>query len=155
MPMPVPQDDVVCRFIDPLHWSEREGGPKENAFKPPLGERLSVWHEGRLSENESTIQDLKIKGLSKHGHVCHNAMAYHEVAKEASTVTEENPRPVEIKVELEFRPEDEFVDPPWRKWAQAHCQVEAVIGPQRLTGRFHRLMAARSKHATPPPQFAK
>lgn len=153
--MPVPPDDVVCRFIDPLHWVKRDRCPAETAFKPPKEKDLSVWHEGLLEEHGASVDELKIKELSEHGHVCHSVREYQEVAREASQDKPKQPRAIKIQVEVEFRPEDEFVDPPWEEWNYAHCQVEATVGPRRLTGRFRKLMAARSKHAIPPPKFAE
>lgn len=153
--MPVPPNDVVCRFIDPIHWIKRDKCPNETAFKPPKEKHLSVWHEGLLQEHNVSVHDLKIEGLSEHGHVCHSVRTYLEVAQEASQDKPKQPRATRIQVEVEFRPEEEFVDLPWRKWDYAHCQVEATVGPQRLTGRFRKLMAARSKHAIPPPVFAE
>jgi hypothetical protein len=154
--MPVPQDDMVCRFINPIHWSKREEGPREGAFRPPEGEHLSVWHEGRLSATKVSIDDLKIEDLSGHGHVCHSTKTYLEVAENSSKPSKEAPKPTPIEIQVEFRPEDADVDMPWREWNYAHCQVEATVGPMQLTRRFHRLMAAKSKkHATSPDKCAE
>ena len=144
--MPVPLDDVVCRFISPMHWSARENGPREGAFKPPSGQAdISVWHQGRLLERNARPEDLLIENLAGFGQALHRARDYTELAIE---VSENSGEPFEVQVE--WRPEDEYVELPWRRWRYAHVQVEAIAGPPQFLRRFRKLLTVNSRVVIPP-----
>ena len=145
--MPVPADDTVCRFIDPIHWSVREGSPRETAFKPRDDEDLSVWHEGILRIEGATLDDLRIGSFEGNGKALHMAGRYLQAAKEASEGAKEE---FKVNIRVEWRTEEEFVEEQWREWAYAHVQVEAIRGPRKFTGRFRKLLAAKSKNTIPP-----
>lgn len=148
--MPVPADEAVCRFIDPIHWSVREKGPRETAFKPKDKEDLSVWHEGSLQDQGATLDDLRVDSLERTGRAFHTAGQYQQLAQDASKDVKEE---LKVEVRIEWRPEDKYVEERWRVWAYAHVQVEAIRGPRKFTGRFRKLLAAKSKNVIPPDEY--
>lgn len=140
--MPVPDDDRVCRFIRPRDWSRRENRPRPGAFKQPS---LSVWHEERLLAQGASLYDLRIEHLVGCGQAYHTAGDYQGLASEAAQ--EEG---IPFQVQIEWRPEDQYVSEPWRAWAYAHIQVEAIEGPDDFLIEFRRLLARRTRFAIPP-----
>ena len=144
--MPVPLDDIVCRFINPTNWSARENGPREGAFKPQRGQaNISVWHNDRLLERDVRLEDLLIENLVGFGQAHHRAEDYTDLARE---VSEKSGEPFEVQVE--WRPEDDHVEPPWRRWRYAHVQVEAIAGPAQFLRRFRKLLTVNSRVVIPP-----
>ena len=150
--MPIPPHDLICRFIAPIHWSKRENGPREGAFKPDLPEQpnvivgLSVWHQNQLATRDVPIEELLIDTLAGFGRVDFRVQEYSDFARQASQAPS---GPFAVRVVL--RPWDIYVDPPWRPWNYAHCQVESIRGPCRFTGRFRKLLAANAKGRAIPP----
>ena len=140
--MPVPEDDVVCRFIRPDDWSIRDNRPRPGAFKQA---ELSVWHKDRLSSQGSTLEDLLIEHLAGYGQAHHAVADYLESAQEA---VEREGTPFQVQVE--WRPEDQYVEEPWRPWRDAHVQVEATEGPRKFLIEFRRLLALNSRFSVPP-----
>ena len=140
--MPVPPDDMVCRFISPMHWSRRENQPREGAFKQ---EGLSVWHQDKLHDHGVALEDLRIENLVGYGQAHRQAGDYTELARQVSENAGEP-----FQVQVEWRPEDEYVDPPWRQWRYAHVQVEAIAGPSQFLRRFRKLLTANSRVVIPP-----
>lgn len=140
--MPVPQEDTLCRFIRPRDWNKGTGRPSQRAFAQP---GLSVWDLERLTEHEVSIDDLRIEHLAGCGQSQHTAEDYARFAVEAAE-SEKTP----FRVSVEWRPEDEYVAEPWRPWAYAHVQVEAVEGPPNFLLEFRRLLALNARHLVPP-----
>ena len=142
--MPVPEDDIVCRFIRPNDWSKRDQRPRPSAFKQAA---LSVWHRDRLRSRNAALEDLRIEQLSGYGQAHHTTGDYLAFADEAEEIEDQ-----QFKVQVEWRPEDQHVDEPWRQWRYAHVQVEAVEGPDKFLVEFRRLLALNSRVAIPPDQ---
>ena len=140
--MPVPEDDVVCRFIRPSDWSTRDQRPRPGAFKQA---GLSVWHRDRLSSRQVRLEDLRIEHLSGCGQAHHVVADYLEFAQEAAR-REETP----FQVQVEWRPEDQYVAEPWRPWRDAHVQVEAVEGPDQFLVEFRRMLALNTRFSVAP-----
>ena len=144
--MPVPSDDLLCRFIRPRDWNSRNTRPKAAAFKQP---DLSVWHIGRLLERDVSLEDLRIGHLAGYGQAHHTVGDYETLASEAAQRTG-----IPFQVAVEWRPEDQYVDEPWRPWAYAHVQVETVEGPANFLSEFRRLLAAYTRYVVPPDYLA-
>ena len=75
--MPVPPDDLLCRFIRPGDWSRRENRPRPGAFKQPA---LSVWHIERLRAQGAAPEDLRLEHLRGCGQAHHTAADYRILA---------------------------------------------------------------------------
>lgn len=116
--MPVPDDDSICRFIRTTDWSTVHNKPKAKSLK---GRELSVWHEGRLLDQGEGLQDLQIESLAGSGQLNLTAGDYLDIAKEVSSRMKTS-----LQVRVEWRSEDQYVKGPWRKWRDAHAQVEIV-----------------------------
>ena len=140
--MPVPPYDILCRFVRPADWSERENRPRPGAFKQAA---LSVWHTGQLQMMRVDLDELRIEHLSGCGQAHHSALDYQELAAQASQTDG-----IPFQVQVEWRPNDDCVNEPWRRWAAAHVQVEATVGPVNFLAQFRRLLAAKTRHAVPP-----
>ena len=140
--MVVPLDDVVCRFVRPSDWSRILKRPKPGAFKQ-VG--LSVWHPDRLEERDATLDDLRIEHLAGYGQAHHTVGDYYRFARKSE---EKDGTP--FRVQVKWRPDDEFVDEPWRQWRYAHIQVETVAGPAQFTVSFRNLLALKTKVAIAP-----
>ena len=140
--MPVPQDDIICRFIRPSDWDKRDNKPSQRAFRQP---GLSVWHIGRLLERDMSVEDLQIEHLVGYGQAHHTDGDYLRFAADAAEA-EGTP----FRVQVEWRPEDHYVAEPWRPWAYAHVQVEAIEGPPNFLLEFRRLLAVNARYVIPP-----
>ena len=142
--MPVPADDIVCRFINPGHntWNPNLNLPKQRAFKQA---NLSVWHRGLLTDCGVVLENLLIDNLAGYGQAHHTAGDYLELALQAARDAN-----VSFQVQVEWRPDDEFVPAPWRRWRYAHVQVEAMTGPADFPLAFRRLLAANARAVVPP-----
>lgn len=140
--MPVPPDDILCRFIRPDDWSSQNGRPRPGAFKQAS---LSVWHKDRLLERQVSLEDLRIGHLTGCGQAHHTAGDYLQLALTAAQ-TEGTP----FQVQVEWRPEDECVEEPWRRWAYAHVQVEATEGPPKFLKEFRWLLTLHTRVVVPP-----
>ena len=140
--MPVPHDDIVCRFIRPQDWSRRDNRPRPGAFKQA---GLSVWHQGRLCERNIALTALCILHLTGYGQALHAAGDYLAIARESALDTG-----LPFQVQVEWRPEDEYVAEPWREWRYAHVQVEATEGPSNFLAEFRDRLAHSTRAAVPP-----
>ena len=141
--MPVPAEDTVCRFIRQQDWNKRDKRPKTQAFKQA---GLSLWHQKRLCDKNILLEELQIENLAGSGQSHHKVGDYLEFA--CRSVTEEGED--SLRVQVEWRPEDEFVMEPWREWRFAHAQVEARRGPKQFTLEFRRLLALNARLNIPP-----
>lgn len=142
--MPVPEGDTVCRFIRHQDWSKRDKRPRPGAFKQA---ELSVWHRDRLASKDVRLEDLCIEHLAGCGQAHHTAADYLEFARQAG-----QREGTSFRVRVEWRPEDRYVEDPWRSWRYAHVQVEAVEGPGNFLVEFRRLLALNSRHSVAPHQ---
>ena len=142
--MPVPADDIVCRFINPGRntWNPNLNQPTQRAFKQA---NLSVWHQGRLKGRGVALEDLLIDNLAGYGQAHHTAGDYLEFALQAACDAG-----TPFRVRVEWRPDDVFVGVPWRRWRYAHVQVEAMTGPADFPLEFRRLLAANARALVPP-----
>ncbi len=140
--MPVPPDDMICRFINPDRntWNANLNRPTQRAFKQA---GLSVWHQARLSEWNVALEDLLIVNLSGYGQAHHQVGDYLDLAKQ---VAQEEDIPCEVQVE--WRPDE--VSEPWWQWRYAHVQVEATAGPADFPLELRRLLAANARAIIPP-----
>lgn len=116
--MPVPVNDTVCRFLRISDWSTELHKPKQKSFKK--GD-MSVWHEGRLANLGATLSDLQFESLAGSGQLTLTVRDYLEIASRVSKRTGQA-----FQVQVEWRPEDEFVPESWRPWRDAHAQVEVM-----------------------------
>ena len=128
-----------------MHWSEREQSLHEGAFKPKKDEDLSVWHVGRLRARNVPLEDLLIENLTGFGQVHFKVIEYSRLANKVAEKLGQI-----FSIQVEWRPDDEYVDPPWRKWRYAHAQVEALQGSRRFPGRYRKWLAANSRCVIPP-----
>ena len=140
--MPVPPDDVVCRFVNPdcKTWNRNLNAPTQRAFKQ-VG--LSVWHQDRLRQQGVALEDLLIENLAGYGQAHHRVNDY--LAFALQVAREEN---VPCQVRVEWRPDE--VTEPWWQWRYAHVQVEATEGPPDFPLEFRRLLAANARIVIPP-----
>ena len=138
--MPVPNDDVVCRFIKPSRntWSREENRPKQQAFKQKC---LSVWHQGQLRARGISLEDLLIEDFTGYGQAHHKAGDYLKFARQVS-------RDEPFEVLVEWRTNE--VTGPWRRWNYAHVQVEATKGPPTFPREFRRLLALNARSVVSP-----
>ena len=143
--MPIPNDDVLCRFIRPGrgYWNPQTNEPLQRAFKQV---DLSVWHQGRLHDNGVALHELLIENLSGYGQAHHTVQRYLEIAQ---SIAQEEGEPFQIQIE--WRPN--AVTEPWRQWRYAHVQVEVTAGPQDFPLEFRRRLAANAQAVVPPAQI--
>lgn len=116
--MPVPVDDSVCRFIRKEDWSAILDKPKARSLKQ---RDMSVWHEDCLTQQGATLADLQIESLVGSGQLSLTVGEYLEIACRVSDCIGQP-----FRVQVEWRPDDQFVKEPWRQWRDAHVQVEVV-----------------------------
>ena len=148
--MPVPVDDNVCRFIRKKDWSTELDKPKAKAFKQNA---MSVWHEGRLEAQEATLDNLQIGELAGSGQLSLTVGDYLDIASRVSSRIGET-----FQIQVEWRPEDEYVAEAWRQWRDAHAQVETTEEtppPKLFPSAFRELLIiqAQRKQAIIPPDL--
>ena len=147
--MPVPLGDIVCRFIRPKDWSTCESKPKARSLKQRV---LSVWHEERLEEQGAVLSDLCIDSLSGSGQLRLSVADYLDIADNVASRIEDP-----IYIQVEWKPDDDFVKEPWRPWRDAHAQVE-MIGTSltHFPTEFRKLViiTAQRKGSIVPPEAA-
>lgn len=143
--MPVPYDDIVCRFISPHRrtWNRKLNQPTQRAFKQ---ENLSVWHQDKLREYNVQLEDLLIENLGGYGQAHHTVGDYLDFALKAA---QEEGEPCQVRIE--WRPDD--VTALWWQWRYAHIQVEATEGPTDFPLEFRRMLAANSRYVVPPEEY--
>ena len=139
--MPVPSADLVCRFVRHRDWSNHENRPRASAFKDNRG--LTVWHKERVRQHGDELNDLLIDHLAGAGKVLHCAGDYESAARAADLVAV-----------VEWRPEDEHVGAPWRKWsnAHAHVEIEPALDQRALLQRFRERLAQQTARDQTPPE---
>ena len=153
--MPVPPEDMLCRFI-PDHeksWSKTQKRPRPPAFKENGG--LSVWHIELLRQDGVEPGELRIGALSGYGEAHHTAGDYLETAREAADC-----QGVPLSTVVEWRTEDRYVKPDWREWAYAHVQVEHTLGPNYDVAKleavlvlFRQQLSKNARHTEPPDRY--
>ena len=148
--MPVPDEDLVCRFVRKRDWCEREKRPNAAAFKDKRG--LTVWHIQRLSELGAELGQLKIEHLRGNGEAHHKAGDYRAAAQWAEDkVKEQLQVDVSLDTIVEWRPEDVYVAEAWRAWREAHVQVETQAENAALKLFRERLLLTMRYTAPPDP----
>ena len=149
-PLPIPADDILCRFVRPRDWSVRDQRLRPGAFKDNRG--LSLGHTERLRQHSVALESLLIDNLAGYGQAHHTAGDYLRFALEAA---ERESQPLSLQVE--WRPEDEYVAEAWRQWAYAHVQVETETdaGAEEVLIEFRRLLAMNARWSTPPAQYSQ
>ena len=116
--MLVPSTHILCRFIRESEWSTETKMTKAKALKP---KDMSVWHEGTLIAQKATLENLKFDSFKGAGQFTLTVQEYLDIAHGAASKLK---RPFEVQVE--WRPEDQYVPEPWRPWREAHAQVEMI-----------------------------
>lgn len=138
--MPVPTNDTVCRFIRETDWSTVHEKTKAKALKE---DEMSLWHESQLEAQGATLEDLKIGELAGAGEFCLTVGDYLDIAQEVS-----------LNIQVEWRPEDNYVKVLWRQWRDAHVQVEMTgdSPPRHFPPEFRRILTvmAKRKGIVPP-----
>lgn len=140
--MPVPGEDLICRFVKPENWSRRDHRPKAGAFKQV---DLSVWHPESLYSRGARLEDLKIENLAGYGEAHHTVSDYGEAARTAGSGEQG-----QLDIVVEWRPECQYVREPWWPWRYAHAQVETLSDKDGLMTLFRRQLALTTRHAVPP-----
>ena len=141
--MPVPLEDIVCRFIDPDKWTKRDKRPNQRAFKQA---GLSVWNQNKLHKCGASLEDLLIGRLRGWGQAHHSVEDYLTLAQ--SVEQEEG---IPCKVRVEWRPCE--TPSAWWEWRYAHVQVEVTEGESDLHLEYRRRLAANSRHVVPPEKY--
>ena len=134
--MPVPPEDVVCRFIRQREWSESENRIKHSVFKQS---GFSVWHKKRLNDNDVQLEDLRIDSLCGAGQIHFRVSDFTEIAIRISQ-RQESPS---FEVRVEWRPE--CVPENFRKWNYAHVQVELSDGSKNFPIDFRKQLAEKCR----------
>ena len=148
--MPLPPEDIVCRFVRDVDWSKREGRPRPGAFKQ---HGLSVWHPGRLQVHGVRLAYLQIGSLQGSG----QALLTVEQILEAARCAERKKGGM-LRVAVDWRPDT--VGEPWQQWSYAHAEVETEArdepAPEEnrdggLMSAF-RMLLCKKAQCTPPPE---
>ena len=125
-----------------------EQRPKAGAFKEIGKSGFSLWHEGRLYAHSACIDDLRFGTFDGWGKLFNAVEDYLHLAKEAEK--EEDQR---LPVELLWRSEDKYVEPPWRPWRYAHVQLELPETPREVLKEFRRLLSIHWQRVVAPDEF--
>lgn len=144
--MSVPQADLLCYFIRPGEgrWNARENRPHQSAFRA-RAHQLSVWHLTRLSGLNATPTDLCFGSLEGSGQAHHTAGDYKAFAAEIAECVDEG-----FSVAVEWRDGDNYANPEWHRWKEAHAQAESKGGEPNFPLKYRVLLALRCRAVIPP-----
>ena len=134
--MPVPHDDLLCRFIRPSDWSNRDKRPKSAAFKGP---NLSLWHLQRLADQNVSIDALRFGDFDGAGQAHYTPSDYITAAADAAASAHED-----FSVTVEWRGRVRDVKPAYTQWRYAHAQVEWMAAPENAFLQFRQLLALQA-----------
>lgn len=148
--MPVPEDDVVCRFVRSRDWSESERRPKPGAFKDP---NLSVWHPARLAACAARLEELQFGSLASTGQAHYAVGDFSRTAVRVESEAERSGEPGNLDVTAEWSPET--VAEAWERWACAHIEVRTETDCRALWARFRRALCTSARVVIPPPPAAE
>ena len=142
--MPVPEEDIVCRFVRSKDWSDSEQRPKPGAFKDVS---LSVWHPACLQAHGARLEDLQFDSLARTGQAHYAAGDFSRTARkvEAEAVGESG----KLDVTAEWSPET--VVEAWKRWAFAHMEVRTEMDCRKLWAAFRRALCTSARKVIAPP----
>ena len=144
--MPVPEDDVVCRFVRSKDWSTAEQRPKPGAFKDL---DLSVWHLERLEGQGARLEDLQFGSLLGSGQAHYDVGDFSQIAREVEAEAAAGGESGKLDVTVEWSPET-VVDE-WKRWASAHIEVRTEMDCKKLWAAFRRALCTNARDVVPPP----
>ena len=149
--MPVPNKDIVCHFIRQSEWSEQIRRPKARSLRD---NDLSAWHERQLAAQGATLDHLRFGEFAGAGKLKLTAGDYLEIAEKVALKTGAT-----FQLQVEWRPEDEFVGEAWHQWRDAHVQVEMLDRTQKHFPSAFRdlvgIMGMRKEGSIPPDLYAE
>ena len=146
--MPVPEEDVVCRFVRSKDWNKPERRPKAGAFKGK-GVDLSVWHPARLKACGAQLEDLQFGHLARTGQAHYTAGDFGRIAREVEAEAQQRGGTGRLDVTVEWSPEQ--VAEAWKRWAYAHIDVRTEIDCKELGTAFRRALCTNARYLIAPP----
>ena len=146
--MPVPEEDIVCRFVRSKDWSTLERRPKAGAFKGK-GVDLSVWHPARLQAYGAQLEDLQFGPLAGTGQAHYTAGGFGRIASKVEAEAQGRCETGRLDVIVEWSPDQ--VAEEWKRWAYAHIDIRTQTDCQELGIAFRRALCFTAQHLIPPP----
>lgn len=140
-PSEVSKEEWICRFVPVDKWDDELKQPTPQAFKAS-DRQLSLFHPGRVEEAGDTLRDLCFEQLSGAGEAHIQVKRCIELGKDISTVF--NPR-------VYWRPDK--VTKPWKRWKDAHVQIESRGGNAGFPQSYRSLLAENATCLRPPDQL--
>lgn len=128
--MPVPANDILCRFLDPAKWFHDDDRPAASAFRASK-RKLSMWHRDRIVTNGSVLKDLCIDSLDGFGE---GLLKTEDILDAATHCLSPVFTPNAV-----WSPDD--VEPLWGAWRNAHANIESERGPVNFPDDFRLLLA--------------
>ena len=138
-PSEVSEDEWICRFIEQDKWDENLKQPTPSAFRASNRE-LSLFHPGRVAQLGDNIRDLCFSRLEGAGEAYLQVTTCIQLSKGVKS-------PV-FDPKVYWRPEK--VHTAWRRWADAHVQIESEHGDQKFPMRYRSLLAENARILRPP-----
>ena len=143
--MPVPEDDIVCRFVRSKDWSDSEQRPKPGAFKDP---NLSVWHPARLEACAVRLEELQFGSLARTGQAHYAVGDFGRTVRKVESEAEQSGEPGSLAVAVEWAPDT--VLEAWKRWVCAHIEVRTETDCKALWARFRRALCTSARQVIPP-----
>ena len=137
-PSEVSKEEWICRFVTKDKWDDELQQPTPQTFKAS-NRQLSVFHPRRVEEAGFEMQDLCIEQFSGAGKARLQVETCIELGKGISN--EFNPR-------VYWRPDS--VAKPWRRWKDAHVQIESRGGNAGFPPSYRSLLAENATCLRPP-----
>ena len=134
LPSEVPGHDWICHFISPDEWDDtlQEAIPK--AFLAS-DRQLSVFHRCRVESMGDKLSDLCIESLAGFGEAHLRVDKCITLGQNISDVF--SPR-------VYWRPDK--VSEPWRRWKEAHAQIESLGGKASFPQTYRVLLARNATY---------
>lgn len=144
--MPVPEEDIVCRFVRSKDWSDSEQRPRPGTFKQV---DLSVWHQARLQVHPARLEDLQFGSLAQTGQAHYAVGDLSRTARKVEADAARSGEPGKLDVTAEWSAET--VPEDWKRWASAHVEIRTEMDCKKLWAAFRRALCTSARNVIPPP----
>ena len=140
-PSKVSDGEWLCRFLTSGDWDEDKQQPTSRAFKASHRE-LSFYHPKKVEELGSSLRDLCIDRLEGAGEAHLQVKTCIDLGQGVSPV---------FDPQVYWRPDK--VRQPWKRWKDAHAQVQSEKGDANFPLTYRSLLADNATCLRPPDEI--
>ena len=143
--MPVPEEDIVCRFVRSKDWSDSEQRPRPGTFKQV---DLSVWHQANLQNLGVRLEDLQFGSLERSGQAHYTVGDFSRTARKVEAEAVQRGGSGKLNVTAKWSPNT--VPEEWIQWVDAHVEIRTEMDCKKLWAAFRRALCMSARKVIPP-----